>query len=75
MAAARQKFSSQAPPEILDEMREIARREGRQFQTVLEEAMRHYIEDKNSGNIRPEVMHHFQASVDRNERLYDLLAQ
>ena len=75
MAAARQKFSSQAPPEILDEMREIARREGRQFQTVLEEAMRHYIEGKNSENIRPEVMDHFQASVDRNERLYDLLAQ
>ena len=75
MAVARQKFSSQAPPEILDGMREIARREGRQFQMVLEEAMRHYIEDKNSGNIRPEVMEHFQASVDRNDRLYDLLAQ
>lgn len=75
MAVARKKFSSQASPELLEGMREIARKEGRQFQAVLEEAMRHYIEGKGSGSIRPEVMEHFRGSVERNERLYELLAQ
>ena len=47
MVTAREKFSSQASPELLKEMREIARREGRHFQAVLEDAMSSYIESKN----------------------------
>jgi hypothetical protein len=75
MAAQREKFSSQAAPEVLSEMREIARREGRQLQAVLEEAMIDYIEAKTSGNVRPQFMAHFRASLERNRRLGELLAQ
>ena len=75
MAVAREKFSSQASPELLAGMREIARREGRQFQAVLEDAMSVYIESKDREKVRPEVMAHFRASVERNRRLYELLAQ
>lgn len=75
MPSTRKKFTSQASPELLQEMREIARREGLQFQAVLEEAMRHYITSRNSEKVRPEVMAHFKDSVERNERLYELLAQ
>ena len=74
MVARREKFSSQASPELLTELREMARTEGRHFQAVLEDAMRNYIESRNREKVRPEVMAHFQASVERNRRLGQLLA-
>lgn len=75
MATTRAKFSSQASPELLAGMREIARKEGRHFQAVLEEAMADYIESKVREKVRPEVMAHYRASVERHRRLYELLAQ
>lgn len=73
--ATREKFSSQAAPELLSKMREIARSDGRHFQAVLEDAMSAYIESREHGRVRPEVMAHFRASVERNRRLLELLAQ
>jgi hypothetical protein len=75
MVTIREKFSSQASPELLAGMREIARKEGRHFQAVLEDAMSSYIESKAREKVRPEVMAHFQASLEKNRRLYELLAQ
>ena len=75
MAGTRQKFSSQASPELLQEMRDIARREGRHFQAVLEEAMASYIESKSNGQVRPEVIAYLKDSVERNRLLYELLAK
>ncbi len=75
MVAKREKFSSQAAPELLSKMREIARSDGRHFQAVLEDAMSSYIESRESPNVRPEVMAHFRASVERNRRLLELLAK
>lgn len=39
-ATTREKFSSQASPEVLAALRQIAESEGRQFQVVLDEALR-----------------------------------
>ena len=75
MVATREKFSSQAAPELLSAMREIARMEGRQLQAVLEDAMNTYIEARMQQNVRPEVMAHYRASLERNRRLYELLAK
>ena len=75
MSTVREKFSSQASPELLAGMREIARKEGRHFQAVLEEAMASYIESKAGERVRPEVMALYRASVERHRRLYELLAQ
>ena len=74
MNMPREKFSSQVAPELLGTMREIARQEGRHFQTVLEEAMREYIENRARETPRAQVMAHFQASVERNRRLGEKLA-
>lgn len=70
MAGTREKFSSQAPPELLAAMREIAREEGRHFQAILEDALREYV-----GKPRASVMAQFRASVQRNSRLSELLAR
>ena len=75
MSVQRVKFSSQASPETLSAMREIARSEGRHFQAVLQEAMEEYIVNRNEGTPRAEVMAHFRASVERNRLLGELLAQ
>ena len=75
MPAAREDFSSQADPELLDGMREIARIEGRHFQEVLEDAMSAYIESKNPEKVRPAVMGHFYAGLERNRRLGELLGK
>ena len=44
VTAVREKFSSQASPEVLAALRQIAQAQGRQFQAVLDEALREYIE-------------------------------
>ena len=75
MVATREKFSSQAAPELLSKMREIARSDGRHFQAVLEDAMQQYLDNRAQQKVRPEVMAHFRASLEKNRRLYELLAQ
>ena len=75
MIAPREKFSSQADPELLAAMRQIARNDGRHFQAVLEDAMSHYIESRVRHKVRPEVMAHFQASLEKNRRLGELLGK
>ncbi len=73
MAPHRKKFSSQAEAALLESLRDIARAEGRQFQVVLEDAMRQYIEARHKP--RDSVLSHFRASVERNRRLGELLAK
>ena len=73
--ATREKFSSQAAPELLSKMREIARNDGRHFQSVLEDAMSGYIESRERANVRPEVMAHYRASLEKNRLLAELLAK
>ena len=75
MATTREKFSSQAAPELLAAMRGVARTEGRHFQAVLEDAMQQYLESREQRKVRPEVMAHYRASVEKNRRLAELLAQ
>ena len=75
MVVSREKFSSQASPELLAAVREIAQQDGRHFQAVLEDAMSSYIEAREQQKVRPEVMAHYRASLERNRKLYELLAQ
>ena len=75
MAATREKFSSQASPDLLAAMRKVARDEGRHFQAVLEDAIQEYLDNKARGKVRPEVMAHFHASLEKNRRLGELLAK
>ncbi len=71
----REKFSSQADPGLLAEMRKIASDDNRHFQAAVEDAFRIYIESRSQRKVRPEVMAHFRASVEKNRRLLELLAQ
>ena len=71
----RVKFATQADPAVLAEVRAIASEEGRQFQAVVEEALRDWVDHKRSEQPRPEVVAHLKASIERNRELYRRLAR
>ena len=75
MTIDREKFSSMVRSDLLSKMHEIARCDGRHFDDVLEDAMSSYIESRERPNVRPEVMAHFSASLERHRRLGELLAR
>jgi hypothetical protein len=69
------KFSSQAEREVLEQMQEVAAREGRQFQAVLGDAMREYLARKRQQPPRRNVLEAFQESVAERDELYRSLAK
>ncbi len=73
--SALRKFSSQADPEVLAELREIAAREGRQFQAVLGDAMREYLAHKRRQAPPRNVLEAFQESLKERDELYRSLAK
>ncbi len=75
MSVTRKKFSSQARPDLLSAMHKIAEDEGRQFQAVLDEAMRDFIERKESGRPRRHVLEAFGDSLGEFDSLYRELAK
>ncbi len=73
--SALRKFSSQADPEVLEGLQEIATREGRQFQAVLGDAMREYLTRKRQQAPRRNVLEAFQESLRERDELYRSLAK
>jgi len=69
------KFSSQADPDVLQALQEIAAREGRQFQAVLGDAMRAYLAQKRQEAPRRSVIESFQESLKARDELYRSLAK
>jgi predicted transcriptional regulator len=73
--AAREKFSSQAAPDVLAALRHIAESQGRQFQAVLDDALRDYIDRQQKERPRRHVMTAFASSLEEFESLYRDLAK
>jgi hypothetical protein len=71
----REKFSSQAAPDVLLALRQIAENQGRQFQSVLDEALRDYIDRQQKERPRRHVMAAFASSLDEFDHLYRELAK
>jgi predicted transcriptional regulator len=69
------KFSSQAEPEVLDALQEIAAREGRQLQAVLGDAMREYLARQRQQAPRRNVLEAFRDSLKERDDLYRSLAK
>ncbi len=75
MAAQFAKFATQADPQVLDEVRAIAAREGKQLQNVIDEALRDFIEKRKRGKPRPEVLTALGESLAEYDALYRELAK
>ena len=74
-AAARVKFSSQASPDVWAALRQIAQSQGRQFQAVLDEALRDCIDRQQKEHPRRHVMTSFASSLEEFDSLYRELAR
>ena len=71
----REKFSSQAAPDVLLALRRIAESQGRKFQAVLDDALRDYIDRQQKERPRHHVMAAFASSLDEFDHLYRELAK
>ena len=72
--SALRKFSSQMEPELFDEAQELAGRQGRQFQSLLGEAVKEYL-DRHRQRPRRNVLEAYGASVKEHEALYRALSK
>lgn len=70
-----EKFASQAEKEVLAELKKIAKEEGRQFFSVLNEAMKDYIAIKRGLKPNQKAMDCFQESMLDFDELYEELAK
>jgi hypothetical protein len=75
MSQTREKFATQVNSEILTAVRTLARKEGRQLQALLDEALADLIEKRKSAKPRPHVMGAYLASHERYGPLYKKLAE
>lgn len=69
------KFASQADPKVLAAFKALAKSEGRQFQNLLDEALRDFLEKRQSRRSRKRVFAAFQDSVREFGPLYRKLAK
>lgn len=69
------KFSSQADPEVLSALKELAQREGRKMHAVLDEALSDYLVRKGALQPKQDTMNHFAQSLKEFDQLYKKLAK
>lgn len=72
---SREKFATQVDTEILATVRDLAHREGRQLQALVDEALADLIEKRKQGKPRSSVMATYQASHEKFGTLYKKLAE
>ena len=75
MPRTRQKFATQVNPETLAQIREIAAREGRQLQALVDEALVDLVEKRKQDRPRRHVMAAYRGSLQPYDELYKKLAQ
>jgi hypothetical protein len=71
----RAKFTAQADPKVLEEVRAIAARDGKQLKDVIDEALRDFVEKRKRGGPSPEVLIAFGESLADYDALYGKLAK
>ena len=74
-ALSREKFATQVESNLLREMRNIARSEGRQLQSLVNEAFADYLERRHQQRARPHVMAAYESSVRRYGEVFEKLAR
>jgi len=74
-AVPRQKFATQVNAETLAQVRRLAEAEGRQLQSLIEEALSDLLEKRRKIRPREHVMAAYQRSHDIYGKLYEKLAK
>jgi len=74
-AHVREKFATQVDGEILSHVRRLAAQEGRQLQSLVEEALADLLEKRKQAEPRAHVMAAYRKSIENYGELYKKLAQ
>lgn len=75
MAKPLKKFSAQADENLLSEVKELAQKEGKRFQVLINEAFEDLVEKRKQTKPRKNVMTIFEQSLDELDDLYKELAK
>ncbi|ASY13168.1 Phox Homology domain-containing protein [Candidatus Nanopelagicus hibericus] len=74
MANEKIKFSSQLDPKVLSSAKKLAKSEGRQLQSIIEQALTDYLKINEGQKPSGEVIDAFKASFEEFTDLYQKLA-
>jgi predicted transcriptional regulator len=71
------KIGLEMSADLYSELSKLARENGQSRRFLLEKAVEHYLHQvvPSQATIRPEVMKQFRRSVEKNRKLYELLAK
>lgn len=69
------KFATQVDPEILEEVKALARKEGRKIQALVDEALADLLHKRKSMKARPHVMEAYMQSHESYASVYEKLAK
>ena len=75
MSRPLKKFSTQADEQLLEEVKKLAEKEGKQFQMLVNEAFEDLVEKKKQSKPRKHVMAYFEKSLEEFDELYKELAK
>ena len=75
MPVSREKFATQVNSKTLAEVRQLAEKEGRQLQALVDEALADLIEKRKRASPRAQVMAAYLASHEKYASLYKKLAK
>ena len=75
MPPVREKFATQVNTEILSALRILAKKEGRQLQSLVDEALADFLEKRKNSRPRPHVMNAYLTSHEKYSDLYKKLAE
>jgi hypothetical protein len=75
MPPAREKFATQVNSDILREVRKLAEKEGRELESLVEEALADVLDKHTNGKPRAHVMEAYFASHERFAPLYKKLGE
>ena len=73
--AQKVKFATQLAPDVLANLKSIARDEGRQLQAILDEALREYLANRQKQHPRRHVLDALQVSMAEHDALYEVLSK
>lgn len=75
MSGNREKFATQVDKDLLAELKALAKSQGRQIQSVVEEAVEAYVHEHAGVKMRPAVKRAYERSIERFDPLYKELAK
>ncbi len=71
----REKFATQVDSSLLADLRSLAKAEGRQLQSLVEEAISNLLQQRGNTTISPDILRAYQSTVERYASVYEKLAK